>query len=389
MSERAPQPANLVIVTQMSGAGPTGVETHFRTVERLAAEAGMKVTRVHPHGSRAPVVVMLKLLLRCTRALHLKRACARIARCSNRLATRARLRQTLRSLRGQAITLYAQDSLSSAICAQERRHTRARLVTVVHFNHSEAEENLDKGLVAKGDALWRDLQRTEQRSLIGADAIVFVSAYMRDHVLRRYEAGISAKSTVIHNSPEFEIARSGTTPARDLIAIGTLEPRKNQGFIVDIIAECARLGHRYTLTLVGDGPDRARLEAKAHALGVADLIHFAGHVPNAQQLIPAHRALIHGAILENLPITLIEAIAHGRPVFAVPVGGIPEIVRDGREGIFLAMGDAKGSAASIVEAMTDANRMREMSSSALARYEGEFSTERFRREILEMLNPEI
>src|SRR3569833_2259335 len=62
----------------------------------------------------------------------------------------------------------------------------------------------------------------------------------------------------------------------DLISIGTLEPRKIQRYLFEILMHASRIGHPYTLSLVGDGPDRSMLEQLARDYGLVDQISFLG-----------------------------------------------------------------------------------------------------------------
>ncbi len=269
--------------------------------------------------------------------------------------------------------------------ARERYATSARLVKVVHFNHSEAEELVERGRTRPGGKLWNVTRERESASLDAADAIVFVSDYMKKHVLHR-AAHLMGKSHLVYNFLESDPASPAPVPERDLIAIGTLEPRKNQSLLLDILAACTKLGHGYTLTIVGDGLDRQALEAKAVALGLSDAVHFAGHRTSAHLLIPSHRALIHTSRIENLPIALIEGLAHGRLVFALPVGGIPEIIDNGRQGSFLSE-DALASAQTIVNVLEDPAMEASMQTAARARYRERFSTNAIAPVLLKILFP--
>ena len=137
----------------------------------------------------------------------------------------------------------------------------------------------------------------------------------------------------------------------DLINIGTLEARKNQSYLLDIIAALREQGTPLTLTIVGDGPDRSLLENKAKDLEITDLVSFAGFVANAAALITSHIAYIHVAIIENLPVTLLEALARSCPIFAVPAGGVPEILNNNAVGLALPFNDAKSAAQTIANAL--------------------------------------
>ena len=159
----------------------------------------------------------------------------------------------------------------------------------------------------------------------------------------------------------------------DLLSIGTLEPRKNQGYLLHVLAAARDKGFSYRLTLAGDGPSRAEFENLAVELGLQDQVRFLGFYPDAWRLLPGHRAYVHAAHLENMPLTLIEALAFARPILAPATGGVPEIVRDGREGGHWPLDDADAAADQLIALMKDEARLASFSASARDRYQSEFS----------------
>jgi glycosyltransferase involved in cell wall biosynthesis len=161
----------------------------------------------------------------------------------------------------------------------------------------------------------------------------------------------------------------------DLINIGTLETRKNQQYLLAIVAALREQGNPLTLTIIGDGPDKSMLQDKAKALKIEDLVHFAGFVSNAAELIGLHKACIHVATIENLPVTLIEAMARGRPVFAVPVGGIPEVLGDGAAGLALPLNDAQATARIVADALNNQEWIETAGIAARERFLKEYASE--------------
>ena len=85
---------------------------------------------------------------------------------------------------------------------------------------------------------------------------------------------------------------------------------------------------------------------------------------------------VHAARAENLPLTVIEAMACGVPVVASDVGGVPELVVEGETGLLLDVGDARGMAEAIVALLDDAGRRREMATAGVARVASGFTLER-------------
>jgi glycosyltransferase involved in cell wall biosynthesis len=95
--------------------------------------------------------------------------------------------------------------------------------------------------------------------------------------------------------------------------------------------------------LAGEGPERAALESLARGLGLADRVRFTGRL-DAERLTRQYRqaslCVLPTLWTENCPMSVLEAFAHGRPVAASCIGGVPELVREGRTGSLFQRGDA-------------------------------------------------
>lgn len=367
----------ILIATLMKEQGYCGVQTHFRAVTGYARQQGYDVRLIEPYQVSRWIRKLPSLATRLLRRLDPEKA-ALWHRAFTLRYMCARMRQNLRMLDGQPVVIYAQDPLSArAALAMRREGFAFRLVAVLHFNISEAYENQLNGFTREGGALWCSLMRMEQEVLPQLDKVIFVSGYMRRIVQARNPALADAELEVIPNFPEHvAVNLPESQPVRaDIISIGTLEPRKNQCYLLHVLAEARRLGYRYRLTLVGDGPSRAEWEALAKQLDVADQVEFLGYVTGASSLLPAHRIFAHAAQMENLPLTLIEALSFGLPIFAPAVGGIPEVFDDDVEGVFWPLDDAASGAAMLITVLENQDVWQRMSRAAMKRYQTRFSPE--------------
>lgn len=106
-----------------------------------------------------------------------------------------------------------------------------------------------------------------------------------------------------------------------------------------------------SLTLVGDGPDRAHLESLVQEFGIDELVTLAGFQSNSAVLLRNHRAYVHTASIENLPISLLEAMASNLPILAGAVGGIPEIFDNGVEGFYWPLDNSDSAAEILIRLM--------------------------------------
>ncbi len=122
-----------------------------------------------------------------------------------------------------------------------------------------------------------------------------------------------------------------------VLTLAALVARKG----VDVLLEaCAQLGAGCTLLVAGDGPERARLEARARALGLAGRVHFLGARADKAELLEACDVFALASRAEGLGVAALEAMACARPVVASRVGGLAEAVLDGGTGLLVAAGDA-------------------------------------------------
>jgi glycosyltransferase involved in cell wall biosynthesis len=157
------------------------------------------------------------------------------------------------------------------------------------------------------------------------DLFLFESRYGRE-VFRAKVGSCAALARVVHNGvnrTDFEPVITDPN-ATDLVFVGELRALKGVAVLIEAIALLAREGNRVTITIAGDGPDRATFEAQAAKLGVSETVRFLGSMP-ARSAFALGRRLVVPSRAESLPYIVLEAAAAGVPMIATNVGGIPEI----------------------------------------------------------------
>lgn len=112
-----------------------------------------------------------------------------------------------------------------------------------------------------------------------------------------------------------------------------------------------------SVTVVGDGPERSRLEALAGELGVGEVLRFMGSQPHEAMpsLLASAGVAVFPSLMEATSVAALESMACGLPVVATNVGGLPEIV-DEEVGILVPPADARALAAAVVRLLTDPER---------------------------------
>ena len=157
----------------------------------------------------------------------------------------------------------------------------------------------------------------------------------------------------------------GISPSATVItAIGRLVPIKRIDRLIDAFAAARPAAPGLELVIVGDGPERAALEMRADALGVADVVRFAGWAASTTAWYAAADIVALTSDREGTPLALIEAAAAGRPVVAMTAGGVADIVLDGVTGYLVPVGDTKSFADRLVTLACDPSLRRRMGDAA-------------------------
>lgn len=130
-------------------------------------------------------------------------------------------------------------------------------------------------------------------------------------------------------------------------------PVKGTSFLLDAFARILRTMPESYLLLVGDGPERATLEAQARSLGIQGRVIFAGFREDIEEHLRLFNVAVLPSLREGLPLAGIEALSAGVPLVASRVGGLPELVADGRTGLLVEAGDAAAIADAVLRILQD------------------------------------
>ena len=112
--------------------------------------------------------------------------------------------------------------------------------------------------------------------------------------------------------------------------------------------------------MIGDGPDRSRAEYLAIDRGVRDRVHFLGKQDSVSDLLPLADLMIMPSEMESFGLAALEAMACRVPTIATRVGGVPELVEDGVNGLLFPVGDIEAMAEASIALLQDESRLEEM-----------------------------
>jgi glycosyltransferase involved in cell wall biosynthesis len=136
-------------------------------------------------------------------------------------------------------------------------------------------------------------------------------------------------------------------------SVGRLQPQKNQTLLLRACAKLPATNSIWKLLIVGDGPDKAKLQATASEVGLRDRVLWLGARADVERLLAAMDLFVHTADFEGMPNALMEAMAMGLPAVASRVDGAIELIRDGISGYLVPAGDAPAFADRISRIMSD------------------------------------
>ena len=141
----------------------------------------------------------------------------------------------------------------------------------------------------------------------------------------------------------------------ELLCVARLAPVKGQLVLLDAVARLRAAGHDVRLRLVGDGPYRPALERAARERGVQDVVVFEGWRTQAEvrALYRSADVFVLPSFAEGVPVVLMEAMALGVPCVATSVNGVPELIRDGRDGLLAPPADADALATAVQRLLAD------------------------------------
>lgn len=192
------------------------------------------------------------------------------------------------------------------------------------------------------------------------DAVVAVSRAVAGSVGKAARAREDGWMRVVHHGPDLggapdgpearARARSALGLPQDAVVIGTVgnhTPKKDQATLLEAFAVMRRNHTGAALVLIGSGPLEQALRERAAALGLGPSVVFAGSRTDVPALLPALDVFTLSSRQEGLPVALMEAMASGLPSVLTRVGGIPEIVDQGAEGLLVQPGDTEALAVAL------------------------------------------
>jgi glycosyltransferase involved in cell wall biosynthesis len=236
--------------------------------------------------------------------------------------------------------------------------TRIPYVLTVHLG------DVPGGVPDQTDRLFKLIQPLTVPIWKRAGAIIAVSDHVRQLALRSYAVPIQT----IHNGIDLQTCTpSSPTPHQPvrLIFVGRFNPQKNLLFFIDILSEVADLN--WEMEWVGDGSLRTAIQAKIDGLALTSRCRLHGWLNRDQveYLMSSSDVLVLPSLAEGLPVVGIKALGCGLAILGSRIGGMTDIVEDGKNGYLCSVNDAEAFVEALRSLLSVPERLQAMKKASI------------------------
>ncbi len=202
-----------------------------------------------------------------------------------------------------------------------------------------------------------------------SDGVTSISSHLRDRT--RDAFAITSEIEVIRNFVNCDVyfrdpelvaemrPRFAEPSERLLVHLSNFRPVKRIQDVVNVFARVAKVMPA-RLMLIGDGPDRSVAEYLAREHDVQDRVHFIGKQDNVNELLPLADLMLMPSEMESFGLAALEAMACSVPTIGTRVGGVPELIEDGHNGLLFNVGDIDAMSAAAISLLKDQQRLEAM-----------------------------
>jgi glycosyltransferase involved in cell wall biosynthesis len=211
-----------------------------------------------------------------------------------------------------------------------------------------------------------------------ADAIVCISQFARSQLMRISAPADWPKFSVCRLGVDASVfqatPRSGSVAVPQLVSVGRLTPAKGQVLLIQACAQLRDQGVPFHLTMVGDGPDRGRVEAEITKHRLKPQVTLTGSLTQegVRAALARSDAFVLPSLAEGIPVVLMEAMASYVPCISTPVNGIPELIEHGFTGLLATPGDVDSLVTQLKLLCTRADLRQSMALAAYAKVSHQF-----------------
>jgi glycosyltransferase involved in cell wall biosynthesis len=245
----------------------------------------------------------------------------------------------------------------------------ARVPVVLAHEHTWSYEGqplrrlIDREVIARGADRFIAVSREDRRRMTDVEGI----DPRRTMFLPN---GVTSSAAPTGRDVRAELGIAAGAPV--IGSVGVLRPQKALDVLLRATAELLPRMPELQLLLVGEGAERARLEALASELAIGDAVRFLGYRADVPDVLRAFDVAVSSSDFEGSPLAVMEYMDAALPVVATRVGGVPDLIDPGVHGLLVARRDHAALASAIAELLSDPDRRRTMGARAQQRRRSEF-----------------
>jgi N-acetyl-alpha-D-glucosaminyl L-malate synthase BshA len=262
---------------------------------------------------------------------------------------------------------YALPYAASAYLAKQMTKTKIPIITTVH------------GTDVHTVGVHENFKSVTKFVLESSDGITAICQFLADKVKENF--GIENDIKIIHNFVDTRKFRRKENPSlrnslcaeneKILVHASNFRPIKR----IDHIMRAFKIVSKSLpskLLLLGDGPERAKMQKLASKLKIKDRVIFSGPVRRVEKYLSVSDLFVMASENEGMPLSIIEAMSCGVPAVAVNRGGMPEIVEDGKTGYVAEYGNIADIAKKCMKILSDEDRIEKFGKNARKAAEEKF-----------------
>lgn len=232
----------------------------------------------------------------------------------------------------------------------------------------------------------------DKRSMSRMDAVVLVSKSMIQQI--NTNSNSTMRYSVVNNGladeggkPQIPIdpsIRAFCSGGFIVGSVGRLSPEKGYSYLIEAVSILIKKGLSIKLIILGEGPERPRLQKLIFESGLEEIVMLPGYRENIREYLSLFDVFVLSSLTEGLPITLLEAMYAGKAIIATSVGGMPELLDGGSAGLIVESQDAKALSGAIARLHDDPNLTVSLRKRANTIVEQSYSSSRMAREYLDI-----
>lgn len=212
--------------------------------------------------------------------------------------------------------------------------------------------------------------------LWSGDYTLTPSEALRQHLLTQYSLNPARVRTVHNGIDDLPLPAAPKQEYPVIGFVGRLAPEKGVSDLIAALPRVLQTCPQVRCWLVGDGEERAALQAQAAGLSLPpDALTFCGERNDVMALMEPMTLIVLPSLQDNLPLTALEAMRSGKPVVASRVGGLPEVIEDGITGVLIPPANSAALAEAITTILGNADTIQQMGAAGRVRFRTHFTSQ--------------